>query len=226
MNIYSDISSPSAKAAMATASVYGLENHGLRNLKRAYWNLTSPALYEEAVFRGEGFICHSGPFVVHTGKHTARAAADKYVVREPSSEGYIWWGQHNRPFAPESFNTLLGRLQGYLQGRDVFVQDCFGGADPDYRMPVRIITEMAWHSLFARTMFVKPTTLDGYRKHVPEFTVIAAPGFNSSPLIDSTRSETFIIIHPAERLAIIGGTCYGGEIKKTIFTVLNAPAAV
>jgi len=113
-------------------------------------------------------------------------------------------------------------LQAYLQGRDVFVQDCFGGADPDYRLPVRIITETAWHSLFARTMFLKPETMEGYRKHVPEFTVIAAPGFQASPMTDSTRTETFIIIHPAERLAIIGGTCYGGEIKKTVFTVLNA----
>ena len=222
MNIYTDIPSPAMKEAGVAASVYGLLNHGLMNLRRVYWNLPEPALYEEAIFRGEGQLCSDGPFVVHTGKHTARAAADKFVVREPSSEGYIWWGQHNRPFGSESFNTLLMRLQAYLQGRDVFVQDCYGGADPEYRMPVRIITETAWHSLFARTMFLKPATLDDYRKHVPEFTVIAAPGFNASPLIDSTRTETFIILHMAERLAIIGGTCYGGEIKKTIFTVLNA----
>ena len=222
MNIYTDIPSPAMKEAGMAASAYGLQNHGLMNLRRVYWNLPEPALYEEAVFRGEGRLCAEGPFVVHTGKHTARAAADKFVVREPSSEGYIWWGLHNRPFGSEGFNTLLGRLQAYLQGRDVFVQDCYGGADPDYRLPVRIITETAWHSLFARTMFLKPANLDDYRKHVPEFTVIAAPGFNASPLIDSTRTETFIILHMAERLAIIGGTCYGGEIKKTVFTVLNA----
>jgi phosphoenolpyruvate carboxykinase (ATP) len=222
MNIYTDIPSPAQAEAGAAASVYTLQNHGLLNLKRVYWNLSAPALYEEAIFRGEGRMAHEGPFIVHTGKHTARAAGDKFVVREPASEGYIWWGQYNRPFHPESFNSLLARLQAYLQGRDVFVQDCFGGADPDYRLPVRIITETAWHSLFARTMFLKPETLDGYRKHVPEFTVIAAPGFQASPMTDSTRTETFIIIHPAERLAIIGGTCYGGEIKKTVFTVLNA----
>ncbi len=221
MNIYTDIPSPAMKEAGQAASAYGLQNHGLMNLRRVYWNLPEPALYEEAIFRGEGRLCSDGPFVVHTGKHTARAAADKYVVREPSSESYIWWGQHNRPFYTEGFNTLLCRLQAYLQGRDVFVQDCFGGADPDYRLPVRIITEQAWHSLFARTMFLKPGNLDEYRKHVPEFTVIAAPGFNASPLIDSTRTETFIILNMAQRLAIIGGTCYGGEIKKTVFTVLN-----
>jgi phosphoenolpyruvate carboxykinase (ATP) len=222
MNIYTDIPSPAAKEAGLAASAYGLLNHGLSNLRRVYWNLPAEALYEESVFRGEGSIANQGPFVVHTGKHTARAAADKFVVREPSSEEYIWWGSHNRPFSPENFNTLLARVQAYLQGRDVFVQDCFGGADTDYRLPVRIITENAWHSLFARTMFLKPESLDAYKKHVPEFTIIAAPGFNASPLIDSTRTETFIILNLAERLAIIGGTCYGGEIKKTVFTVLNA----
>jgi phosphoenolpyruvate carboxykinase (ATP) len=222
MNVYTDIASPAQKEAGLTASVYGLENHGLKNLKRVYWNLTAEALYEEAIFRGEGQICHMGPFVVNTGKHTARAAADKYVVREPASEEWIWWGQYNRPFSPEGFNGLLARVQAFLQARDVFVQDCLAGSDPDFQMPVRIITEYAWHSLFARTMFLKPQTADQYRKHVPEFTVIAAPSFNASPLIDATRTETFIILHPAERVAIIGGSGYGGEIKKTIFTVLNA----
>ena len=222
MNIYADIPSPAEKQASLSAPVYGLDNHGLRNLKRVYWNLPAGALYEEAVFRGEGWIAEEGPFIVHTGKHTARAAADKFVVREASSEEWIWWGSYNRPFAPDAFNMLLARVLGYLQGRDVFVQDCFAGSDPDYRMPVRIITEQAWHSLFARTMFIKPETFEAARNHIPDFTVIAAPGFNASPLIDSTRTGTCIILHPAERLGIIAGTCYGGEIKKTVFTVLNA----
>ncbi|WP_321472205.1 phosphoenolpyruvate carboxykinase (ATP) [uncultured Paludibaculum sp.] len=222
MSRYPDTPTPATAQANAAASVYGLQNHGLGNLGRVYWNLSEPALYEESIFRGEGYLSHDGPLVVHTGKHTARAAADKFVVREPSSEEYIWWGQHNRPFPAENFHALLARVHAYLQGRDVFVQDCFGGADPAYRLPVRIITEDAWHSLFARTMFLKPDNLDAYRNHVPEFTVIAAPGFNASPLIDSTRTETFIVLNLAARLAIIGGTCYGGEIKKTVFTVLNA----
>lgn len=222
MNIYTDIPTPAQKEAAQAASIYGLENHGFRNLKRVYWNLSAAALYEEAVFRGEAWLAEEGPLVVHTGKHTARAAADKFVVREPSSEEWIWWGSHNRPFAAEAFSALLARVLGYLQGRDLFVQDCFAGSDPEYRMAVRVITEHAWQSLFARTMFLKPETLDGARKHVPEFTVIAAPGFNASPLVDSTRTETFIVLHPAERIAVIGGSCYGGEIKKTVFTVLNA----
>jgi phosphoenolpyruvate carboxykinase (ATP) len=116
---------------------------------------------------------------------------------------------------------LHARLCGYLQGRDVFVQDCYAGADPDHRLPVRIVTQKAWHSLFARTMFVKPQSLDEHRRHIPEFTVIAAPGFQASPLVDGTRSETFIVINFRERLAVIGGSAYAGEIKKTVFTLLN-----
>jgi phosphoenolpyruvate carboxykinase (ATP) len=221
MNIYVDIPSPATKEAGENASLYGLQNHGLGNLHRVYWNLPGPALYEESIFRGEGRISHLGPLVVRTGKHTARAAADKYVVREQTTEDRVWWGEYNRPYTPEKFSALLTRLQGYLQGRDVFVQDCYAGADPDYRMPIRIITERAWHSLFARTMFTKLKTAEEMKRHVPEFTVIGVPGFNASPVVDSTRSDTFIIINFAERLAILGGSAYGGEIKKTIFTVLN-----
>jgi len=221
MNLYLDIPSPVAKEAGQTASVFGVQNHGLTNLHRVYWNLPTPALYEEAIFRSEGRLSHLGPLVVSTGKHTARAAADKFVVKEQTSEERVWWGQYNRPFNPESFASLLTRLQGYLQGRDIFVQDCHAGADPEYRMPIRIITEMAWHSLFARTMFAKLSSIDMMKKHVPDFTIICAPGFLASPIIDTTRSETFIIVNFAERLAIIGGSAYGGEIKKTIFTVLN-----
>ncbi|MGA2360100.1 MAG: phosphoenolpyruvate carboxykinase (ATP) [Terriglobales bacterium] len=221
MNIYLDVQSPAVKEAGKLASVYGLANHGLVNLRRAYWNLPTPALYEESIFRSEGSLSHLGPLVVDTGKHTARAAADKFVVREQSTEEKIWWGQYNRPVTSENFSALLARLQGYLQGRDVFVQDCFAGADPEYSLPVRIITQKAWHSLFARTMFLKVRGQDALRRHVPEFTVIAAPSFLASPMVDGTRSETFIMLNFRERLAIIGGTNYAGEIKKTIFTVLN-----
>ena len=221
MSDYLNIATPAQKEAGLAASLFGLENHGLARLQRVYWNLPDAALYEEAVFRREGRVAAEGPFVVSTGKHTARAAADKYIAREPTTEEKVWWGEYNRPFTPANFNTLLTRLQGYLQRRDVFVQDCFAGADPDHRLPVRIVTERAWHSLFARTMFVKPRGIDAYRKHVPDFTVICAPEFQASPVIDSTRSETFIILNFAERLAIIGGSAYAGEIKKTIFTLLN-----
>jgi phosphoenolpyruvate carboxykinase (ATP) len=221
MNIYLDLVSPAAKEAGKLASNYGLQNHGLTNLRRVYWNLPTPALYEEIVFRSEGSLMHMGPVLVSTGMHTARAAADKFIVREHTTEEKIWWGQYNRPFSGESFSALRARLQAYLQGRDVFVQDCYVCADPDYRVPIRIVTEKAWHSLFARTMFLKVRNPDALKEHVPEFTVIAAPSFLASPLIDSTRTETFIILNFRERLAIIGGSSYAGEIKKSIFTVLN-----
>jgi phosphoenolpyruvate carboxykinase (ATP) len=221
MTPYSDVATPAAREAGLGASVYGLEHHGLTRLHRVYWNLTEPALYEEAIFRREGKLSFMGPLVVNTGRHTARAAADKFIVRENSTADRIWWGEYNRPFNPEKFSTLLSRLQGYLQGRDVFVQDCFAGADPDYQLPIRIITEQAWHSLFVRTMFLKPPNTDAYKRHVPEFTVICAPSFQASPLVDGTRTETFIVANFSQRMAIIGGSSYAGEIKKTIFTVLN-----
>ena len=133
----------------------------------------------------------------------------------------MWWGQYNRPFNPESFSGLHARLCGYLQGRDVFVQDVYGGADPEHRLAVRIVTQKAWHSLFARTMFLKNRTIEEHRRHVPDFTIIAAPGFQASPMADGTRSETFIVLNFRQKLAVIGGTGYAGEIKKTVFTVLN-----
>jgi phosphoenolpyruvate carboxykinase (ATP) len=221
MNIYLDVQSPAIRQAGALASRFGLENHGLTNLRTIYWNLPSAALYEEAIFRSEGQMASLGPFVVNTGKHTARAASDKFVVREPATEENVWWGQYNRPFNPESFSGLHARLAGYLQGRDVFVQDVHAGADPDHRLTVRIITQKAWHSLFARTMFIKNTTLDEAKRHVPDFTIIAAPGFKANPMADGTRSETFIVLNFRQKMAIIGGSGYAGEIKKTVFTVLN-----
>lgn len=221
MNIYYDIESPAWREAGQLASDFGLRNHGLKNFRKAYWNLPTGALYEEAIFRGEGRMAEQGPLVVLTGKHTGRSAADKYIVREQKTEEHVWWGEYNRPYNPENFNALLARMQAFFQGRDVFVQDLYAGADPANALPIRVITEKAFSSLFARTMFLKPQTQDAYKKHVPEFTIINAPSFLAEPLVDMTRSETFIIANFSARLALIGGSLYGGEIKKTIFTVLN-----
>jgi phosphoenolpyruvate carboxykinase (ATP) len=221
MNIYNDIESPAWKEAGQAASDFGLVNHGILNPRKVYWNLPTPALYEEAVFRGEARMSHLGPLLVLTGKHTGRAAADKYIVREQKTEGHVWWGEYNRPYNPENFTGLLNRMQSYLQGRDVFVQDLYAGADPENSLPIRIITEKAWHSLFVRNMFLKPRNQDAQKKHVPEFTIIDIPSFRANPLVDQTRSETFILANFASRIALIGGSAYGGEIKKTIFTVLN-----
>jgi phosphoenolpyruvate carboxykinase (ATP) len=166
-------------------------------------------------------MVHGGPLLVSTGKHTARAAADKFVVREDSTEKEIWWGEYNRPCSPQNFDGLLGRLQSFLQGEELFVQDCYAGADPNYHMPIRVITDKAWQSLFARNMFITLDNMDAYKKHVPEFTLIASPSFKTDPRVDGTRTETAIVINFAQRLAIICNSSYGGEIKKTIFTVLN-----
>jgi phosphoenolpyruvate carboxykinase (ATP) len=221
MNNLLNIKTPAEAQATALKADYGLENLGLMNLRQVYWNLPIEALYEEVVFRGEGRITQQGPLVVRTGQHTGRSASDKVIVREANSENHVWWGEYNRPLAPEKFDELYGRLQGFFQGRDVFVQDCYVGADPDYRMPIRIITELAWHSMFARNMFLPLQTNEEYRRHIPTFTVIAAPSFKALPQIDQTASNTFIALNLDQRLCIIGNTAYAGEIKKAIFTVLN-----
>jgi phosphoenolpyruvate carboxykinase (ATP) len=221
MNNILNIKTPAEGEASALKSDYGLDNHGLTNLRKAYWNLPTESLYEEVAFRKEGRITNQGPIVVNSGKHTARAAGDKFVVREPTSEEDVWWGEYNRPYSLEKFNELVDRLQGFLQGRDIFVQDCYAGADPEYRMPVRIITEFAWHSIFARNMFILPQSQEEYRRHVPEFTVMSIPSFKAFRPIDATSTDTFIVLNFKEKLCIIGDTAYGGEIKKSIFTVLN-----
>jgi phosphoenolpyruvate carboxykinase (ATP) len=201
-------------------SQFGLEHHGLYNLGDVYWNLPTPALYEQAILRHEGVLSHLGPLVVRTGHHTGRSARDKFIVSEPSSEQHIWWGEINQPISPEHFDRLHGRLASYLQMKDVYVQDCFCGAEPEHRVPIRIVTEYAWHSLFARNLFIQAAAQD-LPQHVPEFTVIDAPRFHAVPEKDGTQSETFVIINFAQKLILIGGTSYAGEIKKSIFTVMN-----
>jgi phosphoenolpyruvate carboxykinase (ATP) len=218
---YLEFPTPASKQAGDWASDYKLHNLGLAYLDKVYWNLPDAALYEEAIFRGEGHLSTGGPFVVNTGQHTARAAADKFIVQEESTTDKIWWGEYNRPFSPDKFNALVARLQSYLIDEELFVQDCYAGADPNYRMPVRVITEKAWHSLFARNMFIPVQNQDEARRHVPDFTIISLPGFKCDTRIDGTRSETAILLNFAERLAIIANSAYGGEIKKSVFTILN-----
>ena len=215
------IKSPSEDQAGSLKSDYDLANHGLKNLRVAYWNLPTEALYEEVVFRGEGKITTLGPIVVPSGRHTARAANDKYIVREPSTEDRVWWGEYNRPFSPEQFDGFYNRLQGYVQGRDLFVQDCYAGADPNYRLAVRIITEFAWHSLFTRNMFILPKSAEEYYRFVPDFTIVCVPSFKAFEPIDGTRSSTFISLNLQQNLGIIADSAYGGEIKKSIFTLMN-----
>lgn len=221
MNNFLNIKTPAESVAQVRKADYNLSNHGAENLRLVYWNLSMEALYEESVFRGEGATSLGGPFVVNTGKHTARSANDKFVVREVSSEDKVWWGQYNRPLAADKFEELYVRMLGFLQGRDVFVQDVYAGADEKYRLPVRVVTELAWHSMFVRNMFLVPQSLEEYKRFVPEFTILCMPSFKGSPSIDNTTSETFICLSFEKKLAIIGNTAYAGEVKKSVFTILN-----
>jgi phosphoenolpyruvate carboxykinase (ATP) len=161
-----------------------LESIRLRNTGRIFSNLSTPALYEEAIRRYDGMLAHLGPLVVRTGQFTGRLPNDKFIVREPSSEKRVWWGNVNRPFAPEKFEIVRSRLCAYLQGKDLFIQDCYAGADPEYRIPIRVITEKATACLFARNMFIRDFDREKIAQHKPEFTVLHAPGFHADPNID------------------------------------------
>ena len=207
--------------AQAQQQETGLEGHGITNVARVYWNLNTPALYEEAVRRREALISVDGPLVCRTGQHTGRSPNDKFIVREPSSEDKVWWSKVNRAIETKHFDALHQRLLNYVEGRELFVQDCYAGADPRYRLPVRIITEQAWHSLFARHMFIEVPDATGAPAHTPEFTVIDMPGLTADPKEHGTNSEVFVLLNFAKKLVLIGGTSYAGEIKKSIFTVMN-----
>jgi phosphoenolpyruvate carboxykinase (ATP) len=201
-------------------SRHGLALHKLTNLRHEYWNLPTAALYEEAIRRGEGHISHRGPLVVKTGKHTGRAAKDKFIVDEPSSKDKIAWGEINRPISQERFEWLHRKVQAYFQNRDVYVMDVYAGADERYRMPARVVTENAWHALFCRAMFLRPSD-EELVSHMPGFTVLHAPGLMANPETDGTRSETFIAVDFGKNLVLIGGTQYAGEIKKSVFSAMN-----
>ncbi len=206
---------------LGRSNTYGVENHGLRNLRSVYWNYTPPALVEEAILRREGQLSKTGALIVNTGQHTGRSPKDKYIVKNGVQEDdLIWWGKINQPIKEEQFNRLYTKLIGYLQGRDVFIQDMYVGAHPDFRMPIRIITEKAWHSLFAYDLFIRVPP-EKQKLHQPEFTLIDCPDFIADPETDGVRSETFIVVNFASRLILIGGTSYAGEIKKSIFTIMN-----
>ena len=199
----------------------GLEHHGIKNAKEIFWNLTTPALYEHISRNGEGQLSHLGPVVVATGQHTGRAPNDKFIVKEPTSQDDIWWGKVNKPFGVEQFDALYGRILAYLQNKSLYVQDCCAGADQEKQLHIRVITETAWHNLFARNMFIQIKDLDNLANHVPEFTILHVPSFQAVPSIDGTNSEVFVVVDYSKQLVLIGGTYYAGEIKKSVFSVLN-----
>jgi phosphoenolpyruvate carboxykinase (ATP) len=200
---------------------HGLEAIGITRSGRVHWNLSTAVLYEAAVQGREGVLAADGPLVCRTGPHTGRSPEDRFVVREPSSEQHVHWGSFNRPVDPEKFDTLHADMVAYVRDRPLYAFDAWAGADPAYRLPIRIVTELAWHSLFARNMFLPEDDPMRRAAHVPEFTVIDLPGFKADPARHGSRSEVCIFIHFGRRLVCIAGTNYAGEIKKSIFGILN-----
>jgi phosphoenolpyruvate carboxykinase (ATP) len=182
-------------------------------------NLSPAALYEHAIRRDEAVIVSSGALTAETGKHTGRSPKDKFFVKEPTSQDAVWW-QANQPIAPAKFEGLLKKMQGFCASHEVFTQDVFACADPRRRLRVRVVTELAWHSLFAHNLFIRPNA-DELMNFEPDFTVVSLPSVKADPKVDGTRSETFILVNLAQRIVIIGGTEYAGEIKKSVFTALN-----
>ena len=197
-----------------------LEGLGLRNILAVHWNHSSGLLVEHAIERREGILSRVGALCVQTGIHTGRSPNDRFIVQEEPSASKIGWGSVNRPISAEQFERLYARLCAYLQSRELFVQDVYAGADPDYRLNVRVVTQRAWHNLFAHQLFLR-MGLDALPHDPPDFTVIQAPGFHADPERDGTNSEAFIIVALDRGLIIIGGTSYAGEIKKSIFSVMN-----
>ncbi len=183
-------------------------------------NLTAAALYEEAARNGEGSISADGALVVSTGQYTGRSPKDKFVVEESSSQDKIWWGKVNQPISEDKFNGLRDRMMRAASEKKLYAQDLFVGADPEYRLSVRVFTESAWANLFARNLFIRPTA-DELAAFKPDFTVIDVPSFKANPSVDGTRSETFITLNLGQKLCLVGGTEYAGEIKKSMFTVMN-----
>jgi phosphoenolpyruvate carboxykinase (ATP) len=183
-------------------------------------NLSPAALYEHAIRRGEAAIVSTGALTAETGKHTGRSPKDKYFVKEPTSQDAIWWHPGNQPISTAVFDSLLKRMDEFCDAHEVFTQDVFACADTRHRLRVRVVTELAWHSLFARNLFIRPNA-DELMNFEPDFTVISCPSVKADPKVDGTRSETFILVNLGRRIVIIGGSGYAGEIKKSIFTALN-----
>ncbi|WP_293880169.1 phosphoenolpyruvate carboxykinase [Sphingomonas sp.] len=200
---------------------FDLAAQGITTRALLNWNLITAPLVEHAIRRGEGLLAVEGPLVVETGKHTGRSANDKFIVRDATTENTIWWGKTNKGMTPDHFTALKADFYSALAEKEsLYVQDLFGGSQPEYRVNVRIITELAWHSLFIRTLLVRPETAQ-LANFIPEFTIIDLPSFRADPARHGSRSETVIAVNFTEKLILIGGTAYSGEMKKSVFGILN-----
>jgi phosphoenolpyruvate carboxykinase (ATP) len=199
---------------------YGLSELGMQNLHQVYRNLAIPELVEHALMRGEGQLAVNGALCVETGKYTGRSPQDRFIVYEPGSCDEVDWNRSNRPISEVQFQQLYQRALDYVQYRDLYIFDGFVGADPNYRFGVRVINEFAWQNLFVHQLFRRPTSVE-LQNHHADFTVIALPGLQGHPNTDGLNSEAFILVHLTKRIVLVGGTHYAGEMKKSIFTLLN-----
>jgi phosphoenolpyruvate carboxykinase (ATP) len=197
-----------------------LESLGMKNVRRVYRNLSVPQLIEHALARSEGVLAANGAFCVRTGKYTGRSPNDKFIVDEPDIHDEVDWNKVNVPLSREKFDRLYKRMLGYVQGRDLYIFDGYVGADPQYRLAVRVINQLASQNLFAHQMFLRPTA-EELQTHQPDLTVIAVPGLHGDPDIDGINSEAFIITSFQKRIVLIGGSQYAGEIKKSVFSFMN-----
>ena len=197
-----------------------LSDHGLATQSRVARNPTTSLLYMDALKRGDGVLVEGGAIAFDTGRHTGRSPKDKYVVREAGSEDRIWWGDVNKPFDEAKFESLREKVVAHLEDDDLYVVDAFAGADPAHRIAVRVLTNHPYHALFSRTLFIEPTPQE-LAEFVPQALVLHAPAVEADPDEDGTRSGTFVVLHPTRQEVLIGGTFYAGEIKKSIFTLMN-----
>ncbi|WP_174284752.1 phosphoenolpyruvate carboxykinase [Sphingomonas bacterium] len=199
----------------------GLEAQGIETRADLHWNLTTARLVEIAVARGEGKLSADGPLVVETGPHTGRSAQDKFIVKNAETEGSVWWGKSNKAMSPDDFAALKADFFAALVDKeDLYVQDLYGGSQPENRVRVRVVTEFAWHNLFIRTMLVRPEEPD-LRDFAADYTIIDLPSFRADPARHGSRTETVIAVNFTEKLILIGGTRYAGEMKKSVFGILN-----
>ena len=213
--------SPAENSAKSNQSKFGLDYLGVTDFRKAYWNLTRDQYYEEALFRNEAIKSKHDALVVRSGERTARSANDKFIVREAGSEADISWGEYNVPYNSEDFEIVFTRMKDYIKDKDIFIQDGIAGASPPHQIPIRVITTWAWQGLFTKNMFITDETAISGDEFHPEFTVISMPGFKGIPELENLNSETLILMDFSKRLVLIGGSGYGGEIKKSVFTAIN-----
>ena len=198
----------------------GLEDYGITEVEGVAWNLTRDELLDHALANGDGRLADNGALVVRTGKCTGRRPKDRFIVEEPSSYDDIEWGPVNVAMPTQTFNRLHRKILDHYKGKHLYARDCFAGADPDARLKVRVVTERAWHNMFASLLFIQPKPGD-LKDFVPDFTVLNAPWCLADPNRDGTNSEVFVVINLAKRLVLVGGSQYAGEIKKSIFSIMN-----